>query len=441
MPQGVHTAREEGEALKVTHWDMDPRPGLTRGYWVVKSERAWRDLWPTIEADRIPLLPDGINFATQMLVVAAPNELAATGARVHQVIDTSENGVHVYVSQQLPGMGCPAEKRDDKVPVDLALVTSVDKEVHFHVETRNDDPCSPPPEAKIGCHASGDAAAYSENLTVDPGKKVSCLSQGKPGSRPIADRTWSFRSLPPGAETKMTITNNGATIAFDTDVYGTYAVGLEVSDDLGRTAKATSDVNVFPSKDALVVQMVWTKFQPSDDPSTFPRVELHVMGDKTPLPTVALPGRAIPMAARSTPWILVKGDCTLQNEKPPAWCKGKAIGVTSIEELPVDAFPQYRIGVHYVDDRFPGQPVLCVRTFRGDAAAEWCDDKPRSAGSWWDVSRIDSLTGKVPVPPPPPPPKPSADGGAGGAVTDGGAPKDASPDRTTPSAPAAGSSP
>ena len=200
----------------------------------------------------------------------------------------------------------------------------------------------------------------------------------------------------------MTIANGGSTISFGTDAFGTYAVGLEISDDLGRTSRATSDVDVAPAKDALVVQMLWTKFQPNDDPSTFPRVELHLVGDKTPLPT--LPSRLLPpMASRSVPWILVKGDCTLENEKPPAWCHGHSVGTTSIEEVAIDAFPQYRIGVHYVDDRYAGQPVLCVRTFRGTLASEWCDDKVRSEGNWWDVAHVDAQTGKTPVPPPAPP--------------------------------------
>src|SRR5271154_7140480 len=102
--------------------------------------------------------------------------------------------------------------------------------------------------------------------------------------RPTIDRTWSFRSLPQGTIAKMTIAPSGTVVTFPTDVFGTYAVGLEVTDDLARTSKGTTDVQVAPSKDDLVVQMMWTKFDPSDDPTTFPRVELHVAGDKTPIP-------------------------------------------------------------------------------------------------------------------------------------------------------------
>src|SRR5579862_6955203 len=36
VPSGMHSAREDGDVLKLTRWELDPRAGLTRGYWVVK---------------------------------------------------------------------------------------------------------------------------------------------------------------------------------------------------------------------------------------------------------------------------------------------------------------------------------------------------------------------------------------------------------------------
>ncbi len=440
VPQGVHAAREDGDALKLVRWDMDPHSGLTRGYWIVRSEREWRELWPTLDADRIPLLPHGIDFSSEMLVVAAPTEASATGARIHQVIDSPEGGIHIYVSQILPGPGCPTTSLE-KVPVDLARVRLLDKEIHFHVDTKNDDPCAPPTEAKIACRVDGTSDEFRERLSVDPGKTVSCLSRGKIGTGATIDRTWSFRATPAGSTAKMTIAPGEGSIRFSTDAFGTYSVGLDVTDDLGRTARATTDVDVAPPKDALVVQMLWTKFQPEDDPSTFPRVELHLLGDKPPPPPP--PGKMLaPVASRSQPWILVHGDCTVENEKPPPWCHAHALARTSIEEVSTDAFPQYRIGVHYGDDRYAGQPVLCVRTFRGVLASEWCDDKVRSEGNWWDVGRVDALTGKVPVPPAPPPapsaspsPAPSASPAAHGSAPP--APSASASAAPTPSASAA----
>jgi hypothetical protein len=404
VPSGVHVAREEGDVIKLSRWDMDPAPGLTRGYWIVRSEREWRDLWPTLEADKIPLLPHGYDFTRDMLIVAAPTEATAGDARIHQAIDTPEVGLHIYVSQIVPGIGCPAtaSKRDDRVPVDLAWIPLSSKEVHFHVDTKNEDPCSPPNEAKIGCRVDGTADEYMDKLSAEPGRTVSCLSQGKLGSRATIDRTWSFRSHPTGTTARMTIAEGGGGVTFTTDAFGTYSIGLDVTDDLGRVARATTDVNVLPPKDALVVQMLWTHFQPEDDPTTFPRVELHMVGEKAPPPPP--PGKTIPVAARSVPWILVKGDCAIETEKPPPWCHTRVLAQTSIEEASTEAFPLYRIGVHYGDDRYAGQPVLCVRTFRGAQASEWCDDKVRQEGSWWDVGTVDAMTGKVPAPPAPPRP-------------------------------------
>ena len=399
VPSSGHIAREDGEAMKLTRWDLDPHAGLTRGYWAIGSEHEWRALWPAIEADRIPLLPGDIDFTKEILLVAAPTDREVTDVRIHAVIATPEVGVHVYLSQSVPGEGCPPPPKDERVPVSAVRVARFNQELHFHVEAKEEDPCEAPPEAKIGCRVTGPSDAFSTTLIAEPGKIISCMSQGKPGMRPTIDRTWSFRSLPQGTAAKMTMAQGGAGISFPTDAFGTYAVGLEVTDDLGRTSKATSEVQVAPPKDELVVQMLWTKFDPTDDPSTFPRVELHVVGDKTPIPV----SKATTFASRNQPWILVRGDCTVANEKTaPAWCHSHAVAQTSIESVAIDAFPQYRIGVKYLDDRYEGQPVLCVRTFRGALASEWCDKAVRSEGNWWDVARIDAQTGKPPAPPPAP---------------------------------------
>ncbi len=415
VPSGVHVAREDGDAMKLDRWELEPRVGLTRGYWVVGSEHEWRELWPSIDADRIPLLPTDIDFANELLLVAAPADHAVTEVRIHAAINTAEAGVHVYLTQSLPGKGCPAPPSDERVPVSAARVPRFSKEVHFHVEAKEDSPCEAPPEAKIGCRLEGPGDDFSDKLVVEPGKMVACRSEGKPGMRPTVDRTWSFRSLPQGTISKMTIAPSGSVVTFPTDVYGTYAVGLEVTDDLGRTSKGTADVQVAPPKDELVVQMVWTKFEPTDDPSTFPRVELHVAGDKTPIPV----SKETTFASRNQPWILVHGDCTVGGEKLPAWCHSRAVAQTSIASVVTDLFPQYRIGVKYLDDRYAGQPVLCVRAFRGALASEWCDKAVRSEGNWWDVARVDAQTGKIPVPPAPPTPPPApaaAPAASGGAA-------------------------
>src|SRR5580692_9676140 len=81
VPTGMHVSREDGDPLKLTRWDMDPLAGLTRGYWIVRSEHEWRDLWPSLEADRIPLLPHGLDLTKEMLLVAAPTDPSASASR------------------------------------------------------------------------------------------------------------------------------------------------------------------------------------------------------------------------------------------------------------------------------------------------------------------------------------------------------------------------
>jgi hypothetical protein len=422
VPSDTRVSREDGATLTLNRWDLDPPLGLNRGYWVVRAEHEWRELFPTLDADRIPLLPGDIDFGKEVLLVAAPTERAATESRIHAVIDTAEAGIHVYVSESLPGQGCPPPPKDEHVPASAVRVPTFDKEVHFHIETKRETPCEAPPAAKVGCRPSGSNEDLVEKLESKPGSTVVCSSDGQPGMRPTVDRTWSFRSLPQGTAAKMTVTGNGSGVTFGTDAYGTYSVGLDITDDLGRTSRATGDVEVLPSKDTLVLQMLWTKFDPNDDPSTFPRVELHVVGDKTPI----VPTKATTFASRNQPWILVirdKGDCALGNDKPPDWCHTKVIGPTTTAEVKTDAFPQYRIGVRYLDDRYAGQPVLCVRAFRGALASEWCDKAVRSEGNWWDVSRVDATTGKPPEPPKPPPPPtppPAASGSAAPVVPSNG---------------------
>ena len=420
IPQGTRVSREDGQEVKLAHWELTPRAGLTRGFWVIRSEHEWRDLWPNTDTDRIPLLPTDIDFSVETLLVAAPTDREATDVRILHVVDTADAGVHIYLAQALPGDGCPPAPKDERVPVDAVRVRDDKKEFHFHVESRIDPPCEEPPEAKVACRVNGTTAPLESKVKSEPGKVIACVSQGKPGMRPTVDSTWSFQRSPRGTTAKMTFGEGGRSITFKTDAFGLYEVGQEITDDLGRRAQATAEVEILPPKDQLVVQMLWTKFQPGDDPTTFPRVELHVVGEKPPPPPPPnLPARLRPpLASQSVPWILVKGDCVAaEGATLPPWCKARFVEPTTIEELQVAAFPEYRIGVRYGDDRYQGAPVLCVRTFRGAQASEWCDDRVRSEGNWWDVARVESQTGKVPVPPPPP----VQDGGAPeGGVGDGG---------------------
>jgi len=54
---------------------------------------------------------------------------------------------------------------------------------------------------------------------------------------------------------------------FPIDVFGTYSVQAEVTDEGGRKSSLTASIEALPSRTRdVVVQLVWTNFDVSDDP-------------------------------------------------------------------------------------------------------------------------------------------------------------------------------
>jgi hypothetical protein len=395
-PPGDRAVQEEGAHIKVHRWELEtPRKGLTRGFFVVKNELEWRTLWPNTEADRIPLLPRDLDFSREMLLVSSPMEKRALSSEVKSVIETEQSGVHVYVTQELPGDSCPKEKDSDAVAYDLARVRRIDgKDVRFHIDSLRVEPCGEPPGTKIVCKRNGTSAAFQEKLTIPPGAEVACIASATTSARPIFDRTWSWKSIPTGTFAKMTMASGGTGVTFTPDVFGKYGLELEITDDLQRRGKATTEIEVAPPKDALMIQMVWTKFDPGDDVSTFPRVELHVIGVNPPEPKKG--AGPVKPAAAMVRWGAVK-DCTAETAAPQPWCTAKVIGPTTIAILDRMSARQFAMAVHYTDERVQGQAVLCVRAFReGKAQTELCDASARKEDSWWDVGSVESESGKTP---------------------------------------------
>jgi hypothetical protein len=381
--------REEGTPLKLKRWEIDRRTGLTRGFTVVRSEREWRDLWPTLDAERIPLLPRDLSFSREMLIVSSPTNPNVVESDVRAAVETSEMGLHVYVTQTLPGEACPAKEDKERSPYDIVRVQRVDKEIRFHLDSTRDEPCEALPEPKITCRVNGTTDKFTEKLSVPAGKGVACIAAGEPGPRATFDRTWTWDGLPKGTFAKMAVAKNGTGVSFTPDLFGSYGLRLEVLDDLGRKAAATTKIDVQPPRAGLVLQMAWTKFDPTDDPSTFPRLEMYATTDPAPAP----PKKGAP--APKARWGVSKNECSTE-EIPPAWCTVKQIGPTIVMEVARDAGKLVRMGVHYTDERVEGQPVVCIRAYRdGAQTAEVCDPAARAAGTWWEPSALDSETGKI----------------------------------------------
>jgi len=153
-------------------------------------------------------------------------------------------------------------------------------------------------------------------------------------------------------------------------------------------------------KDLLVVQLIWTKFDPDDDPSTFPRIELHSLnldatGNAIGTPRVYGKPSALPGTPEAPPIVWGKtGGCSIEGTAP--YCKAAAKGFTTVMSLEPAAAAFYAIGVHFTDDRVQGQAVPCVRSYRaGKLIADLCDTNARPADAWWLAGVIDSQTGKT----------------------------------------------
>jgi len=401
-----HAVVEEGTNLNINHWQPDTPPtAIDRGFFVVKSDLEWHQHWGDTDTNKVPALPAELNFSKEMLLIAAPGERDAVTSEIRTVVVT-EQAVHVYVNEAVPGMDCSAPDKDKAY--DLARVPLVDgKDVIFHIDTSPGDPCGKAPEARITCRPEGTNGPFQEKLAADPGTKVGCIVGSFTSPRPIIDLTWTFSSLPLGATAKMVVGNRGTAISFTPDVFGTYGLQVEILDDLQRKGSTVTQVDVTP-KQPLVLQMIWTKFDPNDDPATFPRIELHGLqlnADGSMVAAGAQPttgpislgahGAPLPGAAGAPPIVWTgKGGCAA--DSPASFCKAAAVGFTTEMTLDPKTARLFAVGVHYTDERVSGQPVACVRVYRvGTLVADLCDSTAHKDDTWWQAAVLDSDTGKT----------------------------------------------
>jgi hypothetical protein len=416
-PPGDRAVQEEGTNLPLNHWDIGfAREGLKRGFFVVKSDLEWRGLWPSTDPDKVPLLPYNLDFAREMLIVSSPSDPEATASEVRAAILT-DRSVHVYVTQTVLGADCPSTQ--DSAAKNFALVRVQridDKDVSFHVDTAFGDPCGAAPEAGITCKRDHSDDPLTADLKVEPGTKVACIASGLKASRPIFDLTWIWDALPLGSTAKIDVAKGSHGVTFVPDVIGTYRLALEVSDDLARKGKVAGGITVVPPPGPLSLQLAWTKVEAQDDPATFPRIELRVFG-LTAEAVASVNARAASMAGivdgggslrfipdaaappgtivrPSVSWTLVKA-CTAS--VPLSWCTAKVAGATTVAALDPSWASEFAVAVYYIDERVPGQPIACVRSYRdGKMGAERCDTEKRNAESFWEVGVIDAVTGKTP---------------------------------------------
>lgn len=371
-----------GDTMKLSRPANDDFRGIKGGFHVVKSAGDWQSLYAAGTAKEPPT---GVDFGKKMVWAAGAESNGISKVKIVRLVETS-NTLHVYARETMRGEGCIAEKGAPPA-ADVAVSTRIDKPIKVHVEVEQAPSCGAPPAVQIACKVEPSENA-APKVTANPGDSVVCDAKlDATGAFVVVDRTWNLADLPGGSLAKLTFLQNSMRVKFPVDAFGDYTVHFEAVDESGRRGKGEATVNAYPpSNGDVVVQLGWAGFDLADDPSTFPRVALHLSGYERG----------------------AKG-CTLESSPKPEWCEMKAQGALTHARIKGSKDRKFPVSVHYTDDRFDGGPYVCVRTYlNGQKVAESCDRQKRPAESIWDLGVLDGSVGEFvdpkTLPPEPPPP-------------------------------------
>ena len=412
---GVDPQPEGGDPMATTPITRDELAHHKPGYAVLRTT----DDWDLFFGDP-SLRPIGIDFTQQMVIAAYADDSTLSGLQIRKVADTGSQ-VNVYATEVAPGDGCP--QRQDHPAYSLVTVDKKNEPVLVWVDREQGARCeADAPKISVTCRVPP-AKEWTENISAPIGQTVECAAIVDPNQhRTIVDRDWSIRELPRGSDARVTLIDEAHKASIVVDALGTYRLRVAATDEAARVGEAIAKIEAPPPSDDLYVEMVWSNFTSSDDPDTFPRVELRAKEpsgrDMNVMPVVKThiadphhPGTAI------TPAKAVANLCTIDLADHPLWCDTWKYGKNTLMRLRGATGGRFAITVHYIDDRFAGAPVACIRTFaKGKMALELCDNQIRKADTNWDIGAIVEATGRFDIPEDLTP----ADGGAPLGVGDAG---------------------
>jgi hypothetical protein len=369
---GAISEFSEGTPVAVRRWEMDLVQRPRAGWTLVRNADDWRLRFPDAKPGSIPNLPRGFLWDREMLAILAGGDPDAISVKVRGAVAT-DTTLHVYATQVLPGRGCV--RPDGPPALDIVALTRSDLDTVFHMDVAKTEPCSPPTPPVIKCHVRGVAGLAPSPLKATLGQIIDCTTEPlkKREGGVIMERAWSFRQVAESSTTKLTFLNGNMGVNFTVDVFGSFVIRLEQEDDAGRRVGAEYTVMVDPPANESMVQLAWTKFAPTDDPSTFPKISLHAIEG-----TLKAYGDD-------------RVDCFFDSALHPDWCSVFSYGTSFYARVPTDRKARFRIAVQYKDERKPEHPVACVRIYKGGKEVDRvCDSDTRSAGSYWDVGMLDS---------------------------------------------------
>ncbi|MGH7284755.1 MAG: hypothetical protein ACRELY_24790, partial [Polyangiaceae bacterium] len=392
--------------LKIQPLSRDDVSHHKPGFFVLRNT----DDWDLFFADP-SIHPVGIDFSQSMVLAAYGNDSTASALQFRSAGDTGDQ-VNVFVTSVTPGDGCPA--RQDHPVFALATIDKRNEPVQFYVGEERGPRCDVAPlDVKVSCRVPPAKEWTADKLTAPIGSKVECSAFiDQMQRRTIADRDWSIRSVPRGSDTRLSILDEARKSTLILDALGTFELRLAGTDEAGRTGEAIATIEAPPASSDLYAELVWSNFTSSDDPDTFPRIELHANeAPKQPTTASAEPlssAKPVTTAKPSAKGLPIKPTVTFGARKLPpkscamfgvdraAWCVDVAkYGKNTLMRLKGSPDGQYDLSVHYTDDRFPGAPIACIRTYvQGKAAYELCDNHTRKADETWDFGIIEEATGK-----------------------------------------------
>lgn len=332
-------------------------------------------------------MPATLDTSSSMMLLAAPESKDVVGVSMTKVVE-SIGFVHVWVRETMRGEGCVAHP-GDVAPREAVVVPRIEKAVKFYVEEARAETCGDPPRTVVRCRRSG-ARDWSTKLDAAPGDILECeMTAEAKGKFAVVDRALLLGESPGGSTAKLAYQTGPTRALLRVDVFGAYTIRGEATDESGRKGTSAAVVQVAPpkTKDAIV-ELLWTGFDPSADPDTFPRLTLRAQAGSR--------------------------ECSL-DKQPADLCEVKRFGAYTTMKLNAGD-TRAPLTVRYVDERPEPGPVACVQVwFDGARTAETCDRKHRAADERWDVGTVDVATGKLVEPGA----ADAADGGAG--ASDAGA--------------------
>lgn len=369
---------KSGEGLKMRRAGADAYASIHGGAYVVRSRADWEKMWSG--KDDIPSIPENIDLQREMMFVVATDDAIVSKLEIGRVVENGSN-VTVFVKQVMLGEGCVRNRGDDRSGLDAIVTSRIDKPIKFVVEDEDAPSCGAPPKAEVSCRV-GAAKTWTPKVTAKAGEVVECeLASIATGKYTLVDQVLSLGDVPPASKAKLTFSKGSVRGKLSPDVFGTYAIRAEATDEAGRKGFGTATIEVLPKKTRDVqLQLAWSDTETLDPATPLPRVLLRVSAGGP------------------------KGQRCSAEVPVPGLCDAKTRGSYTYMKIPAGQ-RKLPLSLLYLDERAQSGASPCVHVwFNGERTATVCDHDHRHAEDKWELGSIDTATGKiVPVKPPPPP--------------------------------------